>query len=70
MPRPLSERQSLEQELAELRDRIMVYRDELAANRRPMRRGEGFLEWQIRRAQDRVTLVQSWLAKTIRAKSS
>jgi hypothetical protein len=70
MPTPPKERQSLEAELAELRDRIMVYRDELAGNPAPDETRRGFLEWQIRRVQNCVTLVQSWLAETIRAKSS
>ncbi len=70
MPTPLKERQSLEAELAELRDRIMVYRDELAGKPAPDETRRGFLEWQIRRAQNRVTLVQRWLTETIRAKSS
>jgi len=67
MPTPPKERQSLEAELAELRDRIMVYRDELAGNPAPDETRRGFLEWQIRRAQNGVTLVLSWLAETIRA---
>src|SRR5260370_27113856 len=70
MPTPPKERQSLEAELAELRDRIMVYRDELAGNPAPDETRRGFLEWQIRRAPNRGSLVQSWPAGPILPKSS
>jgi hypothetical protein len=46
MPRPLTERQALEQELAELPDRIAAYRQELETGS-PRRIPREWLAWQI-----------------------
>jgi hypothetical protein len=46
MPRPFSERQSLEQERAEIPGQIATYRQELE-NGRPHKARRERLEWQI-----------------------
>ena len=67
MPRPLTERQALEQERAELPEQIAAYERELAATppenqvRREMR------EWQIRRARKRLAEVEARLAAMMTA---
>ena len=68
MPRPLSERESLEQERAELHGRIAAYRQELeyGALRRVRRE---YLAWQIEHAERRLADVRARLA-AIRAESA
>ena len=53
MPRPLNERQSLEQERAEIPSQIAAYRQELGNGRPTKARREG-LEWQIREREKRL----------------
>jgi hypothetical protein len=60
-PHPLNERQSHEAELAQLRDRIAVYRGELTGEPAPDEMRQEWLDWQIRRAKNRIALVESWL---------
>jgi len=63
MPRPLNERQSLEQELREeLPGQLAGYQQELAAGQADKTRRE-FLEWHIRRVQKRVADLEARLAK-------
>jgi hypothetical protein len=50
MPRPRSERQSLEEELAELPGQLAVYRRELALTPAEDKTRWEFLAWQIQRA--------------------
>jgi hypothetical protein len=50
--RPLNERQSLEQERAEIPSPIAAYRQELQKGRPPKARRER-LEWQIRQREKR-----------------
>jgi|HubBroStandDraft_6_1064221.scaffolds.fasta_scaffold1947755_2 hypothetical protein len=64
MPRPLTERQSLEEERAELPGLIAAYQRELAETAITKTRRE-FLDWQIRNAQNRLAYVEARLA-TIR----
>ena len=52
MPRPRSERQSLEAELAELPGQIAGYERELAATPAEDKTRCEWLEWQVRRAQN------------------
>jgi hypothetical protein len=63
MPSPLNERQSLEQERAELPDQITAYQQELAAGLADKTRRE-WLDWQIRRAQKRMVEVEARLAES------
>jgi len=61
MPRPLSERQSLERELREeLPAQLAAYQQELAAGLADKTRPE-WLEWHIRRVQKRALVVQARL---------
>jgi hypothetical protein len=53
MPRPLNERQSLEQERAEIPAQIAAYRQELE-NGRPSKARRERLEWQIREREKRL----------------
>lgn len=62
-PHPLNERQSPEAELAQLRDRIAVYRGGLAGQSAPDETRREWLEWHIRRVQKRVADVEARLAK-------
>jgi hypothetical protein len=64
MPRPLNERESLEEERAELPGLIATYQRELAETAITKTRRE-FLDWQIRNAQNRLAYVEARLA-TIR----
>jgi len=61
MPRPLNERQSLEQDLAEIPGQIAAYRQELE-NRRPPKARRERLEWQIREREKRLDDVRKRLA--------
>jgi hypothetical protein len=60
MPRPLSERESLEQARAELPGRISTYWQELE-NRSPRRVRREWLEWRIRNAENRLVEVRARL---------
>ena len=60
MPRPLNERQSLEQELAEIPGQIAAYRQELE-NGRPHKARRERLLWQIRRVQKRMAEIDALL---------
>jgi hypothetical protein len=62
MPGPRSERQSLEEELAELPGQLAGYRRELAATLAEDKIRWEWLEWQIRRVQKRLTEVERRLA--------
>lgn len=62
MPRPLNERQSLEQEREELPAQFAAYQQELAEGQADKTRRD-FLEWHIRRAQKRMADVEARLAK-------
>ncbi len=58
MPKPTNERQSLERELREeLPAQLASYQQELAAGQADKARRE-WLEWQVRRAQKRLTEVE------------
>jgi hypothetical protein len=61
MPRPLNERQALEQEHAELRGQIAAHKNALAIMAVKKARRER-LDWQIRRAQKRLVEVEARLA--------
>jgi len=63
MPRPLSEKQSLEQECAELPGQIAAYQRELDASPPENKARREMREWQIRRAQKRMAEVEARLAK-------
>jgi hypothetical protein len=65
MPRHLTERQSLEQERAELPGLIATYQRELADTAIITKTRREFLDWQIRNAQNRLAYVEARLA-TIR----
>jgi hypothetical protein len=60
MPRPLNERQSLEQERAEIPGQIAAYRQELE-NGRLHKACRERLEWQIGAAEKRRRLDRLWL---------
>jgi hypothetical protein len=62
MPRPLSERQSLEQERAELPGQIAAYQRELDATPVQNRGRREMREWQIRRDKKRLADVETRLA--------
>jgi hypothetical protein len=62
MPRPLDERQSLEQERDELSAQIATDQRELAPTTDQDRTRREFLEWRIRRAQSRIALIEARLA--------
>ena len=61
MPRPVDERQSLEQERAELPAQITSYQLDLAATNAEDKTRREMLEWQIRRAQKRLAEVEARL---------
>ena len=63
MPRPLSERRSLEQERAELPSQIAAYEAELEATPPEHKARRERLAWQLRRAQKRLAEVEARLAK-------
>jgi hypothetical protein len=62
VPRPLNERQSLEQEREELPAQLAAYRNELE-NGSPKRARRERLEWQIREREKRLAEVEARLAK-------
>jgi len=62
MPQPLSERQSLKAELAEIPRQIAAYRNELE-NGSPKRARRERLEWQIREREKRLAEVEARLEK-------
>jgi DNA repair exonuclease SbcCD ATPase subunit len=62
MPRPRNERQSLEQELAEIPAQLAAYRQELENVPVSKTRRE-FIEWHIRRVQKRMADLEALLAK-------
>lgn len=62
MPQPLDERQALEQERDELVAQIATDRRELAATTDQDRTRREFLAWRIRRAQNRIALIETRLA--------
>jgi DNA repair exonuclease SbcCD ATPase subunit len=61
MPRPFNERQSLEQERAEIPGQIAAYRQELE-NVRPHKASRERLEWQIKEREKRLAEVEARLA--------
>jgi hypothetical protein len=62
MPRPVDERQALEQERAELTAHITTDQRELAATTDQDRTRREFLAWRIKRAQNRIALIETRLA--------
>jgi len=62
MPRPLDERQSIEQEREELRAQIATDQRELAATTDQDRTRREFLAWRIKRARNRIALIETRLA--------
>ncbi len=64
MPRPLNERQSLEQELAELPVQIAVYLRELTETPEGIehRAAREWLAWQVRNLENRLADVRARLA--------
>lgn len=62
MPRPISERQSLEREREELPAQVAAYRRELDATPPDQNDRRERLEWQIRRVQERMVDVEARLA--------
>lgn len=62
MPAPNDERQSLEQERTELRAQIAADERELAATTGQDRTRGEFLVWRIKRAQNRIALIETRLA--------
>jgi hypothetical protein len=62
MPQPLDERQALEQERDELVAQIATDRRELATTTDQDRTRREFLAWRIRRAQNRIALIETRLA--------
>lgn len=66
MPRPRSERQSLEDELAELPGQIAGYERELAKTPAANRARREWLDRQIRRGRNRPAAIEARLA-TLRA---
>jgi hypothetical protein len=62
MPRPLSERQSLERERAELPAHVANYQRELDTTPSEYRERRERLMWQIRRVQKRMAEVERRLA--------
>jgi hypothetical protein len=67
MPRPLNERQSLEQELAELPVQIAVYRQELADTPTlpEFKARRERLDWQARNSQKRLAAIRARLAAIV-----
>ena len=62
MPRPRSERQSLEEELAELPGQLAGYRRQLALTPAEDKTRWEFLGWQIQRAQRRLATIEARMA--------
>jgi hypothetical protein len=62
MPRPVDERRSLEQERDELTAQIATDQRELAAPTDQDRTRREFLVWRIKRAQNRIALIETRLA--------
>jgi hypothetical protein len=62
MPRPVDERQALEQERDELTAQIATDHRELAATTDQDRTRREFLVWRIKRAQNRIALILTRLA--------
>lgn len=62
MPRPVDERQALEEERAELTAQIATDQRELAATTDQDRTRREFLSWRIKRAQNRITFIEIRLA--------
>jgi chromosome segregation ATPase len=62
MPRPVDERRSLEQERDELTAQIATDQRELAATTDQDRTRREFLVWRIKRAQNRIALIETRLA--------
>jgi len=58
----LDERQSIEQERDELRAQIATDQRELAATTDQDRTRREFLSWRIKRAQNRIALIETRLA--------
>jgi DNA repair exonuclease SbcCD ATPase subunit len=63
MPRPLSERQSLEQELAGLPAQIAQYERDLEATPPENKSRRERFEWQIRRDRKRMAELEARLAR-------
>lgn len=61
MPRPLNERQGLEEERAELLRQITAYRHELGNAPKISKARRERLEWQIRRNQKRMAEIEARL---------
>ena len=68
MPRPLTERQSLEQECGELRTRLTADHRELEVTPAPHRTRREFLVWRIRRVELRLATIEATLV-AIRAET-
>ena len=62
MPRPRSERQSLDEESAELPGQLAGYQRELALTPAEDKTRWELLEWQIQRAQQRLATIEARLA--------
>jgi hypothetical protein len=62
MPRPLNERQALEQERAELPDQILAHQNELVATPPDDRARRERLDWQIRSLRKRLVQAEARLA--------
>jgi len=62
-PRPLNERQSLEQERTELAEQLATHRREVE-NGSPHRARRERLGWQIRKAEKRLAEIEARLAKS------
>jgi len=63
MPRPLNERQSLEQEREELPTQLAAYRQELENAPVITRTRREWLEWHIRRVERRMAEIQERLGR-------
>jgi hypothetical protein len=62
MPRPVDERQAVEEERAELTAQIATDQCELAATTDQDRTRRELLSWRIKRAQNRITFIKIRLA--------
>lgn len=65
MPRPLAERQSLEQERQELLVRLAGYHTELDTLPADAQQRREWLDWQVRRAQKRMAYLEARLASMV-----
>jgi hypothetical protein len=63
VPRPRTERQSIEEELAELPAQLASYRSEQARTPREDRVRWQYLDWQIRNTQNRLKALKARLAE-------